>query len=195
MASQAFTPTPDDLRALGDHVLYEAEMTSRLIAPLSGQQFARLEGGGDQLIENALVEAFVMHVRALLEFLFNDKPKRDDGSAVHMVRDVAEWTRRRGRMSPFLREVRRRSNKGIAHVTFSRKRLTEEAHEWGVGNVHEAVSRVLVEFIPLVPEERVLPAWHERMWKTIPGFVRGRENFDRPPRISVPTQGLGPPTG
>jgi hypothetical protein len=185
----------DDLKDLGDHVLYEASMADALIPQLGGIVVAR--AGGDesgQVTENALVESFVIHVRALIEFLFTDRRKRtDDGIAADLVRDPAEWTRTRGDLPPLLTTVKRRADKEIAHVTFARKSLTEEAREWGVGNVHAAISRVLKEFVPLVPEERVTEDWHKRMWSYLPGFVRGREDFYRPPTpppLGIPTQGL-----
>ncbi len=172
-------------------------MADTLIQPLGN--FALARAGGDetaQAIENALVESFVIHVRTLIEYLFCDKPKRpkDDGIAADLVRDPAEWTRIRGRLPPFLGTVKRRADKEIAHVTFSRKRLAEEAHRWGVGNVHKAISKVLAEFVPLVPEERTIPEWHEQMWAHIPGFVRGHKHFHRPPQppLAIPTQSLPP---
>lgn len=199
MATPPTSRSPDDLRSLSGHVLYEVEMMSRLLQPLAGLQMARLEGGGDQLIENALVESFVMHARGLIEFLFADSAKLrdDDGRATMLVRDPDEWKTARGKKSTLLKTVAQRANKEIAHITFSRKRLTDEAHEWGLGKVYAEVGSVLVAFVPLVPEDHVIHGWHKRMWEALPAYVRGREHFHRPPTLPslpVATQSLPPKT-
>jgi hypothetical protein len=187
-------PTSDDLLALSDHVLYECAMTEDLKDRLGSLMLApaAAAAAGDGLT-NALVESFVIHVRGLIEFLYSDTRKRkDDGIAADLVRDAAAWTAVRGKLPDDLAEVKKRADKEIAHITFSRKRLSQQAQDWGIGDVYVSITRVLAQFVPLVPEDRVIPQWHARMWKRIPGFVRGRENFYRPPIISVPTMGLPP---
>jgi hypothetical protein len=176
---------------LSEHVLYECEMLEAVVALLGGAALNRLDGRTNVAVENALVESFGMHVRALIEFLYTDSPKRpDDGIAADLVSDVGMWTDEREAMPAALSDAKRRADKEIAHVTLSRSRLADEARTWATGQVYAQVMEVVKAFVTCVDPATVVPDWHKRMWQTIPGFVRGREHFYRPP--NVPTQGLPP---
>ncbi|MGA6946618.1 MAG: hypothetical protein WBZ00_02575 [Solirubrobacterales bacterium] len=40
---------------------------------------------------------------------------------------------------------------------------------------------MLAKFIALVPDEKVQDGWRKAAWRTLPGHVRGHEQFDNPP--------------
>src|SRR4051794_18561774 len=62
----------DQLAALSEHVLYECEMLEAVVR-LAGRRGAEpLDGRTNVAVENALVECFGMHVRALIESLYTD---------------------------------------------------------------------------------------------------------------------------
>jgi hypothetical protein len=182
-----------DVVGLSRHVLYEAEMTQTLVLRI-GEML--IVGEYPQWLMNAAVESFGIHVRAQLEFLYADSRKfDDDGIALDLVRNGEEWRATRGKRPRLLVEVAQRANKEIAHITFHRVALDEQARQWHVGNVHEALARVLKLFIPQVPEDRVERGWTRAMWKSLPGFVRGRDEFYRPhsvPTTMLPPGGTGP---
>src|SRR4051794_33301039 len=98
--------------------------------------------------------------------------------------------RRTGGDAAGLSNAKRRADKEIAHVTLSRSRLANEARTGATGRIYSEVMEVVRAFVTCVDPATVVPDWHKRIWQTIPGFVRGREHFYRPP--NVPTQGLPP---
>lgn len=111
----------DKLRAISEHVLYEGQMVAGIGPALNAGQFG--EDHGD-VIRNALVEAFAVHARGLSDFLFR-APRQDDAAAEQFFAP-GEWAALRGEeISPQLRAVRERTNKEIAHLTYSRLNVPE----------------------------------------------------------------------
>jgi hypothetical protein len=146
------------------------------------------------VLGNALVESFVLHVRVLIEFLYSGTPRSDDGIAADLVRDQAEWLKARGNLTPLLKEVKRRADKEIAHMTLARLGLHEAARDWGIRKVHAEISTPLALFIEQVPVERVGDGWHEAMRACLAvGPMDLHPVADA--TVSVPTTGFGPLSG
>jgi hypothetical protein len=155
-------PRPDELRGFAkDHLLYEVEMFSLLTARLLKALAHDAEAGKRDLdwldieTRNAQVESFAIHTRALLGFLYEPRhSKPDDAMASHFVPDG--W--KPPPLRPALQRVGPRVGKEVAHLTYGRLRVDEEAKGWPYGQIWLDVAAVLREFLAqaspeLLPEE------------------------------------------
>ena len=60
------------LRKASDHLFYEIWMLQSVIKGIASGI------AGESIINNALLESFGIHARAVLDFLYSNKPKVDD---------------------------------------------------------------------------------------------------------------------
>jgi hypothetical protein len=76
-SAATFTPSADELRLLTEHLYYEIQMTFDLadVLVFATPPVRPL----DQLVRNALLEAFTIHVRQLIDFFWS---KRSSGRTV-----------------------------------------------------------------------------------------------------------------
>jgi hypothetical protein len=140
--------TEDELRVFsGDHLLYELEMAFWLV-PLLEPYAARPLGFKENLVKNALLEAFVGHVRVLKFFLY-DEPTGDDVSADHYVADVDSWHDARRPIPAELAEAARRVGKEIAHLTQRRLAPDAPGRDWNTVSVRTALALPLKSFLRL----------------------------------------------
>jgi hypothetical protein len=138
-----------DLVAASEHLHYEMMM---LIGTARG-----LASGvaGESVLNNALLESFTLHARALLAFLYADKPRPDDVVAEDFVSD---WVSKRPPETAPLARVHFRVGKEIAHLTYERLSVTEEARQWRFVEVAEEMQRVLNVFVQLTPDDSFGPS-------------------------------------
>jgi len=135
-------PTPDELRSFArEHLVYEVWMlgglTDRLLEVLEHDERVgeRDLDWLDMVTRNALVEAFTIHARLLIHFLYEPSQVRaDDALARHYVQE-GEWTP--PELTGELEQVGRRVGKGVAHLTYDRLLVTEETKGWRYGRIWE----------------------------------------------------------
>jgi hypothetical protein len=147
--------TDEELRALSSHVLWHVRQLCRLGGGLDQRQ---KQGTSVMLAptDAATLEAFLLHARALTEFLWRSrsdkpKPRKTDG--------LAEDYFGPGRWQPFekpqrLNDMMRRVGSGVIHVSY--KRLDpDEAWGWDFGWIGVALFSQMELFVRCVPAERV----------------------------------------
>lgn len=78
-----------------------------------------------QAIHNAILESFVIHMRIIIDFFYNDNPKNDDITINDFVDE--DWIK--SEIPDRLKLARNRSNKEIAHLTFKRTTI-EQDKQW-----------------------------------------------------------------
>jgi hypothetical protein len=98
-----------------EHLYYELLMFYEMPARLEHDPKIR----DDWVVRNALLESFLIHARALAAFLFPDvvKPRADDVTALHYVREPAAWLGARGPAPDEVTMLVTRTGKEIAHLT------------------------------------------------------------------------------
>ena len=146
--------TQEKLRLVSDHLWYEIWMF-RTMALVLFHGFLGKRGP----IHNAVLESFGIHVRGLLDFLYAEKPGEDDVVAEHYFSTYQEWHNARPEISDYLRKARRRVNKEMAHLTYTRLSVGGEAKGWDVPLLASEIERVLKVFIELVPKDRLGESW------------------------------------
>lgn len=108
----------------------------------------------DWVARNALLESFTLHARALLDFFYGRRRKKDDALASDFFEEDA-WEQSRPPMAGTLSDVNRRVGKEIAHLTYSRANVTEEAKGWPIVPMYLALASVFGRFVQIVPEQAI----------------------------------------
>jgi len=144
----------------GAHVRYEIEMcasAAHLLLAFTPERNS---------LTNALLESYALHLRNLIEFIYWTPKPPDDVNAVHYVRDKDAWLAARGEASDFLKGVKLRADKQIAHLT--KKRF--------IGDAPEKQWDPIAEIRALAWPETFPRSWQAR------AAARQRSGGDRAPR-------------
>src|SRR5258708_1576575 len=95
---------------------------------------------------NALVEAFALHTRNLVDFFYTPATG-DDVVAQHFFRQPGAWATVRPPLSSTLKTAKQRANKEISHLTYGRLKVTAQTKPWLVGPITSALEAVLAVFL------------------------------------------------
>ncbi len=148
--------TPEELVAASGHVLYEVKML-RATAGLIANDFA----AGNQWVDNALIESFLVHARNLIQFLYPDGPFKTDVLAKHFFDEPERWESLAGDLPEGLKSVAQRANKLLAHITYDRIEMVGEKKKWDWSGIHDAIiARVDLFHSNARPE--LLGAWAKK---------------------------------
>jgi hypothetical protein len=101
-----------DTKGASEHVAYEIGMFYATHGLLMGDAIVGR-------LHNAVLESFAIHVRNLVEFLF-DPPEKDDIRAEHYFKDPKTWHGLRGKKPEELTAAQKQANKQISHLTYAR---------------------------------------------------------------------------
>lgn len=101
-------------------------------------------------INNALIEAFGVHTRSLLDFFYL-KEKKDDILAGHFFENSKTWEKARPQKSQEdIQSLRSRVNKEIAHLTYIR--LTTELRPWPFTEIQSDLNKAFDIFTGLTSQ-------------------------------------------
>jgi hypothetical protein len=128
--------SPEELKQQSVHVFWEFRQLMRLATHLYDRRAAGVVELVDPL-DAAALEAFCIHARALVEFLWRDrehKPKADKRDAV-----ASDWFEDGGwphqTLPAELSDLERRTGFGVAHISYNRINANEV---WGWNHVEIA---------------------------------------------------------
>jgi hypothetical protein len=99
-----------------------------------------------------VLESWVLHLRNLLSFFYDDRPARDDVVANDFVDD---WSSQRGAKPDVLRVAHSRANREITHLSIHRVAVIPNEKRWSVAPITVEVRTVVRSFVALVPSQRV----------------------------------------
>ena len=108
---------------------------------------------------NAVLEAFTIHVRGIVDFLYSDNPRPNDVVAQDFLPSTIDWQRVRVAPTPALELARKRAGKEVAHLTYGRLNVTPDTKPWPFLEIAQDVSKVLSVFLRHVPEEKLDDKW------------------------------------
>ncbi len=111
-----------------EHVAYEIDMFFWLARHSSAALAAPTAADAGRL-SNVLIEASVIHLRNIIDFLYLDKPKATDVVATDFFASNV-WDSLRPPITPSLDAARIRANKEIAHLTTDRMAGSPPAKAW-----------------------------------------------------------------
>jgi hypothetical protein len=99
---------------------------------------------------NALVESFALHTRNLIEFLYPTDTV--DPDTIIAADFLADW---KEDMPEWLRIVKKRTNKLLAHLTYDRVSNSTGSNRWDVRKIGNHLNAALGEFFRRVPRDRI----------------------------------------
>jgi hypothetical protein len=177
--------TEDNLRKASDHLFYEIWMINRIALILESQSNSMpgttstaythttettvllrstgtfrvdVEEDDTRLIRNnALIEAFGMHTRSLLDFFYTNA-EHDDVIASHFFSPPSIWENAR----PFkskeeLKEIKDRINKEIAHLTYTRNDVKSKL--WPFKEIQTDLNKIVEVFLSRVSKNLLGSRW------------------------------------
>jgi len=150
----------EELQESSNHLFYEVWMFISLANGLASGIF------GEGPIVNALLESFVIHVRAIMDFLYAERPQSDDVIAEDFFASPEEWKNMRPMLSEALSQAKRRAGKEIAHLTYARLDVTPETKPWRFVEIATEVMAMMDTFLKNVPKEEL-----GSKWKTEPSLT------------------------
>lgn len=131
-----------------DHIAYEVEMFFWLAALLSNPSTRLLAPPADaKRLNNALIEAFALHLRNLLEFLYDSKHR--DHIVAEQFYDAGVWRKacKREDKPEALRIAWGRADEEITHLTENRKpRNSPERVGWPFEEIVNGVRPLIEQF-------------------------------------------------
>lgn len=141
--------TKKELKEASEHLHYEIWMLTSLAHGIG----SGIAGQGP--IANALLESFIVHVRALMDFLYNESPRPDDVIAEDYFFKPDEWRQMRPALSELLMLAKRRAGKEVAHLTYARLEVTPETKPWPFVEIANEIAAVINIFFEHVPKSKL----------------------------------------
>ena len=146
--------TEEELRKASDHLHYEYWMLHSTAAGLES-------GIADQvLLKNALIESFVVHVRAMIDFLYPNGPKNDAVIAADYFRAQGEWEKLRPDQSEILKKAKKRADKEIAHLTYARQYVSKEKKGWHCLKISHEIQGITDIFLSNIDKNKLGDRWN-----------------------------------
>jgi hypothetical protein len=142
-------PTASERQRIAEHLAYELKM----LWAAGGAMLSR--AAPNTVLQNCAVESFALHARNVIDFFYTE-PKQDDVVAEHFFSDPSRWMALRPGITPTLDAARKRANKEVSHLTYSRLLVPTEQKGWPVrdivGDLDSALS-VFTEKADLLPAD------------------------------------------
>ncbi len=142
----------EELSEASDHLYYEINMLRALANAMASGMVTQ------GWLNNALLESFVIHCRGLLDFIYNDKPRKDDIVAQDYFNE-GDWQNIRPPITPVLEKAKKRAGKEIAHLTYARLKVTPESKPWEFVEIANEVNSVLTVFLENVSSSKLCSKW------------------------------------
>lgn len=142
---------PDVLHQTLEHLFYEFWMFNSLAQAMMSRVF------GQDALNNPILESFTLHARALLDFLYAEKPKVDDVIAEDYFDTPADWLTARPNKTELLGAIHKRVGKEIAHLTYARLDVIAEEKQWQFAQIANEMNAVFDTFLTSVAKEKLGP--------------------------------------
>lgn len=108
---------------------------------------AKIKDGNIERDEhNALLESFLLHSRCIINFLYPEKPRADDVIADDFFSNPKILRSALPISLSCAKDVRFRTGKEIAHLTYSRLNITPAQKQWNIGKIHDEITSALEIF-------------------------------------------------
>jgi hypothetical protein len=168
MARERPQRTDEELRAFSRHLLYEIEMLAHTASWLYTIMVVAEDPDPKtrSTLRNAMLEAWALHLRNLLSFIYDDRPGKGAAVAADFVN--GDWQQLRGELPPVLRLARTKASKEVAHLLYRRAKLSDGQRTWHLAPILVELSKVLHRFLDSVPDTRLQRDFGERALAALP---------------------------
>jgi len=142
-----------ELRAASKHLYYEYTMMKEISSSISKREMKK------RWLNNAALEAFIIHVRALIDFLFNDKPYEDDIIAQDFFISPELWNNVRPEIPDSLQKAKKRADKEMAHLTYARLDVSPQAKLWPFLKIEYEIDLIMGIFLNHIDQNTIDSEW------------------------------------
>ena len=150
---------------LNDHFVYEIEML----------MFPSKIGILPPLLNNAMLESFLIHARCLFEFFYDEEnPKYTaDARATHFVNN---WKELRPK-TVNIEMIKKRTGRELAHLTYDRKSDNDTAKQWNVLQIYTQLISIINLFLKKIPEKFLGKKTNELKFKVYAETIKPNQNY------------------
>lgn len=120
-------------------------------------------GPGERALACAAREAFAIHLRVVMDFLYVDAPRFDDVVAADFLLDCGEWKRLRPPLTDALSRARARVAREVGRLTYLRLNHVPETTPWAYLDIARDISNAFGVFLEHVPPEKLDERWRDRI--------------------------------
>lgn len=152
----------DKLKEASNHLWYEIWMFQRLVPGMASGI------AGEGVLNNAMLESFAIHVRALIHFFYAENPQRDDVVAAHFFVDPARWKAICPPMTRVLAVAKKRADKEVAHLTYARQKVTADKKPWTFVPIYQDLQKPISIFLGAIPKDLLGARWAATIASTAP---------------------------
>jgi hypothetical protein len=142
------------LLEISHHLWYEFSMFLFITKEL-------IKGYPPGVHNNAFLEAFALHIRNLIDFLYNDNPKNDDVYAGDFFGNIDDWRNKRPTITELLEKSKKRANKEVSHLTYKRIDITPEEKKWHYVKIYKDMLKSFEMFVKIVDKQLLGPDWDD----------------------------------
>jgi len=153
--------TVEELRGVANHLRYEVDMLQSSARGIASGVF-----GGKNTVANAMLEVFVLHVRSVVDFLYprGRHIKDDDVLASDFFDSAERWCKIRDKhiakeLRESLNDTRDRADKEMAHLTYSRLKVTPAEKGWPYIKIANEARKAIKVFIDGAPKTKIGSGW------------------------------------
>lgn len=129
------------LEYFSEHIRYEVQMLLNAAWAISKK--LQIQQG----LEFMIVEAYAVHLRNLIAFLYPESTRDDDVCAKDFFLDEITWEQVRPEAGEGMKKARKRAHKEVSHLTTSRQFGTPKGKEWNIAGFTGEVMPVFEKFI------------------------------------------------
>ena len=148
--------SPEELQQASNHLFYEIWMFETL-----AQTMALGIAGRGNVINNSLLEAFAIHVRALIGFFYSESPRKDDIIADDFFTSPNDWQKMRPQKTELLDKAKKRADKEVAHLTYTRLDITPEQKHWDFVKIYNDLQVLIKLFLNNIPTDLLGSKWED----------------------------------
>ena len=145
--------TEEELKLASDHLFYEIWMLNSLANGMSSGVL------GEGPVNNAVLEAFVIHVRNIIHFLYADKPKSDHVIAADYFNSPTDWEAIRPKKTELMKISEIRAHKEVAHLSYDRAKVTPETKPWTFVDLANEITSAFNVFLSNINIEVLGDRW------------------------------------
>ena len=177
--------SPDQLRGLSEHVLYEVQMLFAMADHLRDHVKGNVTLPWPVL--TAFIESFAVHTRVLYEFLWHDPSAKPNPKSTHdgfasEYFPPGDWAKIRDNVQKKkLEGLWARTGSEIVHLSYKRIALSQEAKVWEFDVVAGVYGMAFRLFLKNVDPQLVAPDFEQRMRASWPEYLNYPVAISFPP--------------
>lgn len=179
--------TPEELREISDHVLYELQMLFGTAQVLRDEVQGPNRGTLPWPQKMACIEAFAIHARVLETFLWGrpNNAHPDDALAIDFF-EPAEWEAIRARVQRSeLDALRNRAGYEIAHLSYKRVNHPKEARQWKFDVIAGVIGNTFRLFLEHVAPDLLCDDFEDRLRASWPVHLNYPVAMSFPPNCAT----------